>query len=220
VVTAILVISVGNMVFGEGWNVGILVYDGVYNTEFVAPLDVFDHAGVRSGENVNVFLVSPEGGTIQSAENLQFKSDNTFSDHPRIDILVIPSFANYESDLGQKPGVIEWIRKTAATSKYVLSNCWGAFFLAKAGLLDNREAMTFPPDIDKLGELFPKIQAVKGHRFVRDGKFVTGGGGVASYDNSLYIVEQIWGANLARDVASGLVMEWDLKNTPHRIAGK
>ena len=165
---------------------GILVYDGVYNSEFVAPMDVFDHVTAQRKANVRVILVAPRGSRqVTSVEKLNFLADYNFDNHPPIDILVIPSFQNYQDDLEGRDEIISWVGKTASSADLVLSNCWGAFYLAKAGLLDGRMAMTYPPDVEKLGKQFPKLEAVQGYRFVRDGKFVTGGGGVASYDNAL-----------------------------------
>lgn len=203
--------------FPETVNVAILVYDGVYNTEFIAPMDVFDHVSARSATRVNVFLVAPDHGPVTSVEGLRFEPDFTFEDHPRADILVVPSFQDYAEDLGNRDEVIDWIKRTSETARFVLSNCWGAFFLAKAGLLDGRQAMTYPPDIDKLGREFPRIEVVKGVNFVRDGKFVTGGGGVASYDNALYVVEILWGPEVAGGIAAGLVKPWNLAEVPHHI---
>ncbi len=223
VFACVLFLGVSSGAFGASkkiWNVGILVYTGVYNTEFVAPMDVFNHVNGKTDAEVKVFLVSVSPDTVTSAEKLHFRPDYTFADNPRIDILVVPSFENYDSDLGKRPEVFDWIRQTAAESQFVLSNCWGAFFLAKAGLLDGRTAMTYPPDIDKLGSMFPKIQTVKGNSFVRDGKFVTGGGGVASYDNALYVVQELWGESVAKSIASGLVKDWDLASTPHLVASR
>ncbi len=149
------------------WTVGILVYDGVYNTEFVAPMDVFDHVTAQRTATVRVILVAPRAKSVRSVEKLNFQADYSFEDHPPIDILVVPSFQNYQDDLERRDEIIAWVHKTASSARFVLSNCWGAFYLAKAGLLDGRMAMTYPPDIDKLGQQFPKVKAVKGHRFVR-----------------------------------------------------
>ncbi len=195
-------------------NVGILVYSGVYNTEFVAPYDVFQHANAPD-RPVKVFLVSPDDSKVVSAEGLVVEADYTFGEHPRIDILIVPSFKDYESDVQRNTKVIGWVRESAEKARYVLSNCWGAFYLAQAGLLDGRLAMTYPPDIAKLERQFPKLKAVYGKRFVRDGKFITGGGGVASYENALYVVEDLWDASLARRIASGLVLDWDLGGVEH-----
>lgn len=39
----------------------ILIYDGVYDTELVAPLDVFNHAGRHTREQIRLFTV-PQAG--------------------------------------------------------------------------------------------------------------------------------------------------------------
>ncbi|HSR68525.1 MAG TPA: DJ-1/PfpI family protein [Acidobacteriota bacterium] len=213
---AALLLSGGLLQAADRVNVGILVYPGVYNTEFVAPYDVFEHAD-QAGREVKVFLVAPRLEAITSAEGLLFQPDYALDDHPPIDILIIPSFVDYESDLEAKQPVIDWVRRNAHSADWVLSNCWGAFYLAQAGLLKGRFAMTYPPDIDKLAERFPAIKPVKDKRFVRDGKFITGGGGVASYENALYVVEQLWGAQTARRIASGLVLDWNLESVPHYV---
>ncbi len=215
-IIAVLFLLTPNTLPAQTTSIAILVYDGVYNTEFVAPLDVFDHVNAYVDGAVDVFLVAPEKATVTSVEGLRFEADYGFSDHPPVDVLIVPSFENYE-DLGARADVIEWVRRTAADSDFVLSNCWGAFFLARAGLLDGRHAMTYPPDIDKLGREFPQVRVVKGVSFVRDGKFVTGGGGVASYDNALYVVQELWGPEVASRIASGLVKPWKLADVPHRV---
>lgn len=200
----------------ERWSVGILVYSGVYNTEFVAPYDVLQHVDGR-GPEVEVFLVAPESLTVVSAEGMRFSADYTFAQHPPIDILIIPSFKDYESDLKNRLSIVDWVRRNSESARLVLSNCWGAFYLAQAGLLDGRRAMTYPPDNGKLQDRFPKINVVFGKRFVRDGKFVTGAGGAASYDNALYVVQELWGEKLAKRIASGLVIDWKLEEVDHYI---
>lgn len=203
----------------ETWNVGILVYPGVYNTEFVAPYDIFDHAD-RPEHRIRVFLIAPDKEPILSAEGMRVAPDYTFEEHPSVDILIVPSFEKYLDDLKGRPAVIDWIRKTAEGSKWVLSNCWGAFYLAQAGLLDGRSAMTYPPDLDNFQKRFPRVKVLHRYRFVRDGKFVTGAGGIASYDNALYVVEKQWGKGLARRIARGLIIDWDLDSIPHFLSKK
>ena len=46
----------------------------------------------------------------------------------------------------QNDALIEWGRQRGTDARYVVSLCDGAFVLAEAGLLDGREATTFPSD--------------------------------------------------------------------------
>ena len=54
--------------------VGILVYEGVYDTEFVAPLDAFRHAANYTSGRLEAFTVAPHGGAVRTAEGLRFST--------------------------------------------------------------------------------------------------------------------------------------------------
>ena len=43
-----------------------------------------------------------------------------------------------------------------------------------------------------------------------DRELVTSVGGVESYDVAFYLVESLYGKNVARGIAEGLVVDWDL----------
>lgn len=195
---------------------GILLADGVYNTEFVAPLDVFQHAAARLGNGTRVVLIAPRKEPVVTAEGMRVLPDHSFADAPPVDILVVPSFEEFRDRLRDRE-LVEWVARAGRRAQVVISNCWGAFFLAEAGLLDGREATTFPPDVLELGRRYPGVTAVEGVRFVVHGAVITGVGGVGSYETALYEVERRWGGDLARSIAAGLVIEeWDPESIRHR----
>src|SRR5262245_26347667 len=68
-------------------NVGIVVFDDVFITEFVAPLDVYKH----TGDKMNVFTVGPKRADLHTYEGVVFRPDYSFADAPKIDVLVVPS---------------------------------------------------------------------------------------------------------------------------------
>ena len=196
--------------------IAILVYDGVYNTEFIAPLDVFNHLGQHSGGRVEVFTIAPRFGTVTTAEGLRIQPDYSFTASPTIDWLVVPSGANYLRDM-RDAALIGWIRKTGREAKIVHSNCWGAYLLAAAGLLDGKRATTFPSSVADLAQQFPALQVRRDVLLVDDGGAVTSAGGVSSYHAALYLVEKHFGRDLAATIANGLVVEWDLKRFRHEV---
>jgi len=93
---------------------------------------------------------------------------------------------------------------------YVTSHCDGAFVLAKAGLLDNVASTTFPSDIPKYKEMFPHLDVRDDVLFVHDGKYITSAGGAKSFEAALYLSEVLYGDSIARSLAGGLVIDWDL----------
>ncbi|HEX6885888.1 MAG TPA: DJ-1/PfpI family protein [Planctomycetota bacterium] len=185
----------------ETRNVGILVFDGLFITEYTAPFDIYKHVG----KEMNVFTVAPRKGAITTYEGVELKPDYAFGAEPRIDVLVVPSgIHSIDTDL-ENGALIAWIQDKARTAEYVTSHCWGAFLLAKAGLLDGGECTTFPSSIDDLQKKFPQLETRKDQRFVVSGRTVTSTGGLAAYEAATYVVERLYGKEKADAVATGLV---------------
>jgi transcriptional regulator GlxA family with amidase domain len=197
--------------------VGILVYEGVYNTEFIAPLDVLNHAATHTGGQLVVFTVSPRLGSVTTAEDLRVLPQYSFSTAPAIDWLIVPSGANYRTDM-ENETLVAWIRATGRRAQVVHSNCWGAFLLGAAGLLDGKQATTYPQSLDEFAQRFPDVNVRRDLQLVDDNGVVTSAGGVVSYDAALYLVEKHFGAQVARKVATGLVIDWDARRAGYQAA--
>jgi transcriptional regulator GlxA family with amidase domain len=187
---------------GEPVTVGILLLDKPFITEFAGPLDVYHHV---PAEKINVFIVSDTDQELVTYEGMPFRANYTIDNAPKIDVLVVPSGAgSLDVDL-KNVRAIEWIKKAASEAKFITSHCQGAFLLGKAGLLDNKEATTFPTNTDDLRQRYPACRVQGDRRVVVDGNLITSPGGLASYEASLYVVEQLFGKDQAMTIASALV---------------
>lgn len=204
----------------KNYNVAILIMNGVYNTELTAPYDIFQHTVYRKNiKAMNVFMVANTREAITTFEGIRLLPDlNYLKDTlPTIDILVIPSAEHHmDTDL-EDTAMLQFVKDVAEKAQFVTSHCDGAFVLAKAGLLDTRVATTFPSDIDAMRTMFPTLDIRKEVLFVHDGKFITSAGGAKSFEAALYLCEQLYGKKIARSLADGLVIDWDLKKVPHLI---
>lgn len=202
------------------YNVGILIMDGVFNTELTAPMDIFQHTIFREGiKAMNVFLIAENLEVVTTFEGMRILPDYSYTDpnHPRIDILIVPSAEHHlDTDLDNKT-MIEWVAKTGAKAEYVTSHCDGAFVLAKAGLLDNAASTTFPSDIPKYKEMFPHLDVRSDVIFVHDDKYITSAGGARSFDGALYLCELLYGKEIAQRLAGGLVIDWQLEEVKHLV---
>lgn len=200
------------------YNVGLLIMDGTYNTELTAPYDIFQHTIFRDSiKAMNVFTVANTLHPIKTFEGMYILPDFDYTDPttPNIDILVVPSAEHHlDSDL-ENEQMISFVRKTAQQALYVTSHCDGAFVLAAAGLLDGKVATTFPADIDRMQQKFPKVDVRKDVLFVHDGKYITSAGGAKSFEAALYLTEQLYGKAIAASLAKGLVIDWDVDSVPH-----
>ena len=196
-----------------------LAVDGVYNSELMAPYDILHHSVFRdSVHHIVPFVVSPDGGSVTTFEGLEVGAHYSFATSPEIDILVIPSAQGSMSSDLENTEMIEWIRTHAATAKYVITLCDGAFPLAATGLLDGLDVTTFPSDRDALKEMFPELNVHYDANFVVDGKYITSVGGALSYEPALYLLEREYSRENAEETALGLVLDWELAKIPHIIS--
>lgn len=184
---------------------GLVIVDGVYNTELVAPWDIFDHT---DPPGIEVFAISPDGGPVTTYEGMVVQPRYGFHDAPEIDILVVPSADNSRGSDLENQTLIDFVAKRGQQARYVVSFCWGAFVLAEAGLLDGHAATTFPPDIQALGQRYPALDAQEGYSFVHHGKTLTSHGGVESFEAALYLVDHLFGQDQAQRIAGGLLVPW------------
>lgn len=204
----------------DRYNVAFLIMDGVYNTELTAPYDIFQHTIFRDSiKAMNTFMVANTLDPITTFEGIQLLPHFNYlsDDLPQIDILVVPSAEHHlDTDL-EDEDMIAFVRAAAAEAQFVTSHCDGAFVLAQAGLLQDRVSTTFPSDVEAMRKRFTNHDIREGVLFVHDGKFITSAGGAKSFEAALYLAEYLYGASVARRLAKGLVIDWDLEQVPHLV---
>ncbi|WP_435623051.1 DJ-1/PfpI family protein [Flagellimonas sp.] len=204
----------------DRYNVAFLIMDGVYNTEFTAPFDIFQHTQYRENiKAMNTFTVANTLKPITSFEGVRILPDYDYTQDsiPQIDILVVPS-AEHHLDSDLKDSImLNFVRKVDKSALFMTSHCDGAFVLAKAGLLNEVLSTTFPSDIDTYRKMFPQLQVKDSVLFVHDGKYITSAGGAKSFEAALYLCEHLYGKEIAESLAGGLVIDWDLNEVPKVI---
>ncbi len=70
---------------------------------------------------------------------------------------------------------------------------------------------------DYCKERYPHIDVREGILFDHDGKFITSAGGAKSFEAALYLMQLMYGDSIARRIAEGLVIDWDLTAIDHTI---
>jgi len=182
-------------------NVAILIFEGVQIIDYTGPYEV-----LGSGRRRNVYTVAEKPDVITTAMGMKVVPNYTFANQPKPDIVVIPG-GGVNPHLNNE-AVIRWIRESAAQAKYVMSVCNGAFFLAKAGLLDGLTATTTAGLIDELAVAAPKTKVVYDQRFVDNGKIITTGGLSAGIDGAMHLIEKLEGRGAAIQTALGIEYNW------------
>jgi transcriptional regulator GlxA family with amidase domain len=212
-------VSDGPVAIGKTFNAAFLISDGVYNSELMAPYDIFQHTIFHTEGGIKVFTVAQDSDTVTTFEGLNILPDYSFqsSDLPEIDILVVPSAEHHlDTDL-ENEVLISFVESVGQNAEYVMSLCDGAFVLATAGLVDGKKSTTFPSDVPAYKKRFPDLDVIEKVSFVHDGKLLTSAGGAKSYDVALYLVEHLYGNEVAKGVGKGLVIDWDLTNYEYKV---
>lgn len=123
------------------------------------------------------------------------------------DLVFVPGFDQHQKiSIEQYNDFFLWLHQAAEKGVVISSICTGAFLLAEAGLLNNRECTTHWRYVDQLAKDFPKLDVQKNILFTQDENIYTSAGIVTGIDLALFLIENLHGAQLAADVAKDLVV--------------
>jgi putative intracellular protease/amidase len=187
-------------------NLVIFIFDGVQIIDYAGPFEVLGQAHDGDQNLFNIYTVAEKAGPITTNMGMTVVPKYTFNTMPQTDVLLLPG-GDTRRPLAN-PKVIKWVQDTSARSEYVMSVCNGAFYLAKAGLLDGLGATTFYRLIDELQTMAPKAHVVSDQRFVDNGKIITTAGLSSGIDGALHLIEKIAGRGRAQEVALNLEYNW------------
>lgn len=194
--------------------VQVLLFDGVEEQDFVAPVEVLGLAGRVSGGALTTSLVGVgRPGTVTCAYGTRVEVPEGWSPN-RADVLVVPG-GGYADKTG--PGVNRlvadqgFLRRLAAASLVRVGICTGTMVLSAAGLTRGRNATTHS---GAKADLAAQGTNVVNARVVDDGDLITGGGITSGLDVALWLVERYLGAKTAQRVET--VLEYERRGTVWR----
>jgi putative intracellular protease/amidase len=187
-------------------DVAILLFEGVQIIDYTGPYEVFGHAWTPDGPAFRTYTVAEKLGPITTNMGMSVNPRYTFANAPKPDILILPG-GGVPPHL-DNPAVMAWVKEASKDAEVVLSVCNGAFFLAKAGLLDGLEATTFAGLIEELRTAAPKARIVDDKRWVDNGKIITTAGLSSGIDGSLHVIEKLMGRGYAQRAALGMEYNW------------
>jgi transcriptional regulator GlxA family with amidase domain len=188
--------------------IGILALPGVQMLDVAGPLDVFAEANVQSGREIYApKVLATSAGPVVSSSGLRVLPDMVLDlDTPAVFDTLLVAGAPHLGEISIDPSLLAWLRQYAPKSRRFGSVCTGAMVLAASGLLDGRRITTHWAIAEQLGRRFPKIHVEIDALHVRDGQLRTAAGVTAGLDLALALVEEDLGHEIAKKVASQLVM--------------
>lgn len=172
--------------------------------DFAGPWEVFQDTMLEDDHGNDVmpfelYTVAPTKAPLHSTGSnrpgLTITPDYSFADAPTPDIVVVGAQSG-------GPGLSTWLQKIHAEHKLIMSVCTGAFKLAKAGLLDGKQATTHHWYFGNFAREFPKVKLQRQVRYAQADPITFSAGGLSSgIDLALHIVADYFGPDEAQKTA-------------------
>lgn len=182
--------------------VAFAINPGVQVIDLAGPWEAFQDTFVRSGESplpghpFELYTVSESTAPLRASGGLGIVPGFSVRDAPDPHVLVVPHF-----DTRDTTSIHEWMKQVAAQATLSMTVCTGAFQFAKTGLLDGRPATTNANMYDRFARDFPRVNLLRGPRFVETEGISTAGGLTAGIDLSLRVVQRFFGVAIAQRTA-------------------
>ncbi|WP_435255498.1 DJ-1/PfpI family protein [Tenacibaculum sp. A30] len=192
--------------------IGLLMFNGVLQGEVIATSDVFGKPNKDGKQLFNVVAIAETAKPITTEEGMHFVPDFTFDNCPKLTALFVPSAYDMYAQVHNNK-VVDFIKAKNQETQYTVSNCAGANLIGKSGIADGHKIVTWIGGGEQLQKDYPnlKVQNDSLVTFVKDGKFLSSNGNLASYISALELLEIMTSAEHRQFVESYLYLD-QLKN--------
>lgn len=172
--------------------IGLLMYNGVLQTEVTATSDVFSKPSEDGKQLFNVITIAETDNPIITEEGLKIVPDYTFNNCPKLEALFVPSAYDMYAQVHNK-AIVDFIKEKNKETKYTVSNCAGAQLIGASGIADGKKIVTWIGGGKQLQIDYPNliVQNDSLVSFVEDGKFSSSNGNLTSYISALNLVEKM-----------------------------
>lgn len=175
----------------------VFLAEGFELVEALAPVDVLRRAGAE------VKLVGVSGREVTASNGVTVKADLPAEEMARegLEAIVLPGGLPGTLNLEKSPLVQEAVDWCAAQGRLIGAICAAPSILAHKGLLQGREATSFPSFQKDLEEGGAKLSE---SYVCRDGQFITGRGMGVSTEFGLKLAEALTSAQKAEEIRTSI----------------
>lgn len=191
----------------------IVAFPDLPMLEIAGPADVFFNAsktikektGIENAYEV-VVVAADRSDRIVTRSGIAVYSPLKIDDiKTPIDTLLVAGY-NFDHELENAGSFYNWLSGIYPQVRRIGSICVGTFALARAGILEHKNATTHWERGPKLSQEFPNIHVDPSRLYIRDGNIYTSGGVSSGTDLALALVEEDYGRDIALTVARKLVL--------------
>ena len=182
----------------EPIQIGILLYPNVTQLDATGPAQVLSRV-----PGAKLHMIWKTRDPVPTDAGFSIVPTTTFADCPQLDVICVPGGGG-QVEVMVDAEALEFLRKQAATARYVTSVCTGSLILGAAGLLKGYKSACHWAWRDMLKDFGATPVA---ERVVRDRNRISGGGVTAGIDFGLTLAGELAGEEAAKSIQ--LVLEYD-----------
>jgi putative intracellular protease/amidase len=183
--------------------IGIVLFEGFETLDVFGPVEMWGRL-----PDYDVVLVSQNGGPVKSAQGMETIATYSFASAPQFDILMVPGGQGTRTEVNN-PAMLAFVRKQDRGTTWTTSVCTGSAVLAKAGILDGRNATSNKAAFTWATSQSSKVSWHGRARWVIDGKYITSSGVSAGTDMALGLVEKLYGRDFVNRTTRFTEYVWD-----------
>lgn len=193
------------------YDVNILLFDDFETLDVFGPVEILG----CMPENFKINYISMTGGIIKSFQNVKVETTAYIKGDTSSSILMVPGGRGTRSRVSDEI-FIDYLMGIANESKYILSVCTGSALLAKAGVLNGKDATSNKRAFDWAMSQSDEVNWIRHARWVRDGNVYTSSGVSAGIDMALGFISDIYGESSAEEISKSIEYIWnkDKKSDP------
>jgi transcriptional regulator GlxA family with amidase domain len=214
-------------------HVSILAFRQALASSMTIPLEMINAASLihsirqKQKPSLTLMTVAEVAGPLTMTAGFTILPDACINEVERSDLIFVPAlWGNPRAAVRQHQRSCSWLAEQYARGAVICSVGTGSYFLAEAGLLDNRSATTHWRYFDEFHSDYPLVKLQRKRFITHADRLYCTGSINAVRDVMLYFVEQLFSAAVADEVAhhfthelkrsyESLLLSEDQKNSHH-----
>ncbi len=178
--------------------IALIHYDGCMNTAVYGLQDMFTVANTLAQTKLfSVQIIRYEGNRSLFPSKIK----------TGFDVVIIPPSINTKFYLDPHPKLNEWLNKAHHSKTLLCSVCSGVFFLAQAGLLNEKTVTTHWGLVSEFKTRYPEIELNTKKILIDEGDIITAGGLMSWTDLGLALVGRFAGKTLLSQIGKYLILD-------------
>ena len=209
--------------------VTVVGYRKVLGTSITIPIEMLNAADLinriegRSKGKLAMQLVSMDGRNIALNAGLELVCKHSLANIQATDMIILPAlWGNPLGVVRKTPELTDWLRNLQGSDSIICAIGTGSYFLAEAGLLNNKVATTHWYYFDQFSQTYPDVLLQRDRFITKSGNIYCAGSVNSVRDVMLHFIEEYFSQHVADQVSRHFTHEIKrsytssfLKNSPH-----